>query len=398
MDGTLSDYVEQQLARPIRYSKTLRSAMSTLWRWCRPSSRVTDPENDIIWLLDNTAYQSTLSKALRHRGSWHAQVVACVFEKNDGIDIAKIVTIIADLIGIDGDFGGNKEIRKTIEKRLRPFIYHVVSERVVTLEIPMPNGQAQLHRIGPSGENGISRRTVDIGAHYIEDGTSVKPHLEEDPAVSMNTIFSAPEGWLVISDVDDTIKHTKTYDRLGILRTTFAEEPEPIRGMPYLYTQIQRELLPTWFYVSASPYNLYPYLRKFLSTYYHHGTLILRDYPFRDLSGMLESFTVSTQEYKVDRMEKIHKWFPHRRVLCVGDSTQKDPEAYAEIYRRYPEWVQAIIIRKVTNVLNMDQRNMPARFEAAFKGVPRDVWKVFEHPSELFDRVDELAMRDTASM
>ena len=46
-------------------------------------------------------------------------------------------------------------------------------------------------------------------------------------------------------------------------------------------------------------------------------------------------------------MKKIHSWFPHRRMVCIGDSTQKDPESYGEIARSFPGWIKAIYIRKV---------------------------------------------------
>jgi hypothetical protein len=36
------------------------------------------------------------------------------------------------------------------------------------------------------------------------------------------------------------------------------------------------------------------------------------------------------------------------------------------------------------------KKNDPARFEKAFKGVPKDVWYVFEDPNELYAKVDAL--------
>jgi phosphatidate phosphatase APP1 len=89
-------------------------------------------------------------------------------------------------------------------------------------------------------------------------------------------------------------------------------------------------------------------------------------------------------------MIKIHQWFPKRRILCVGDSTQTDPEAYAEIYKKYPGWIQAIFIRKVTDIPHMEQKNSDGRFQDAFKGVPQNVWKVFENPEELYEHVGKL--------
>lgn len=59
------------------------------------------------------------------------------------------------------------------------------------------------------------------------------------------------------------------------------------------------------------------------------------------------SLTQGTEAYKRGRMEMVHTWLPKRKVLCVGDSTQSDPEAYGDIYRMYKGWVKKIFIRKV---------------------------------------------------
>ena len=111
-----------------------------------------------------------------------------------------------------------------------------------------------------------------------------------------------------------------------------------------------------------------------------------------NLGGFLASLTQGTQAYKVDRMEKVHRWFPKRKFVCLGDSTQSDPEAYAEMYRRYPEWVGKIFIRKVSGVAEMDEtkKNSDERFENAFRGVPEDTYHVFEKPEEVYEKVDAL--------
>jgi phosphatidate phosphatase APP1 len=103
--------------------------------------------------------------------------------------------------------------------------------------------------------------------------------------------------------------------------------------MPELYAFIQRVVTKSapWFYLSASPYNLYSFLHEFRIQYYPQGTLVLRDNSWRNLAGLLSSLTQGTQEYKVDRIEKIYSWLPRRKMICIGDSTQSDPEAYGEM-------------------------------------------------------------------
>jgi phosphatidate phosphatase APP1 len=99
--------------------------------------------------------------------------------------------------------------------------------------------------------------------------------------------------------------------------------------MPDLYKSLLTRLdSPTYFYLSASPWQLYPFLHEFVNANYPPGQIILRDMSYLELSSFLASLTIGTQDYKEDIIEKIHQWFPNKQFLCVGDSTQRDPEAY----------------------------------------------------------------------
>lgn len=111
-----------------------------------------------------------------------------------------------------------------------------------------------------------------------------------------------------------------------------------------------------------------------------------------DLGGFLASLTQGTEAYKSSRMEKLHGWLPKRKVICVGDSTQSDPEAYGDICRKYPGWVRAVYIRKVTDVAEMKgtDKNTEGRFEKAFRDVAGSVWRTFEDPAELQEAVAAL--------
>lgn len=134
-------------------------------------------------------------------------------------------------------------------------------------------------------------------------------------------------------DIDDTVKITTTGDPISIVHETFINEPKPVPGMPELYAEV-KSLVPEdtpWFYLSASPYNLYPFLREFREKYLPHGTLILRDFSWKTIAGLLSALTIGTEEYKTDRLKKVNSWLPKRKLIVVGDSTQSDPEAYGEM-------------------------------------------------------------------
>ncbi|KAJ9411144.1 hypothetical protein DTO045G8_776 [Paecilomyces variotii] len=388
-----ADFPSVEKKLPLRWyrrSTSIIDFVSSVLGQRNPLAQPANPRDNTVWLLDNTAYRP-VRRGRKGTQTWQAEIVACIFAAGDREDIGEFVASLADAIGLDGELGKDETVRRRIQERLQPFLTKISPSRSLTLEIPLPNGQRRQHQLGPTNDNGIANQTLPIDGRNVKNGTVVKPYLKGwDDIVSMETRFASPEGWLVISDIDDTIKYTQTPEPTGILRTTFAEEPKPIPGMPQFYSHVQKYLVPTWFYLSASPYNLYPFLRQFLRSNYSPGTLILRDFSWMDLGALLKTFTQGTQTYKVDRMKKIHQWLPGRKVLCVGDSTQSDPEAYAEIYKKYPGWVQAIFIRKVTDVAHMEKKNTDERFQNAFKGIPQHVWKVFEKPEELHRLVEKL--------
>jgi hypothetical protein len=322
------------------------------------------------------------------------EVVAAFFVKDSGEDSSEAVARISQAMGITHE--GEKE---GVAQRLRPFMDCVLPAHTALLKL---NGQR--YQLGPSSTEGISTNLVRFKSKAKNGGTinATLVNMKHQLPLTPVTVFAEPEGWAVISDVDDTIKRTMTGSALGVLRSTFVDNPEPIQGMPEFY-QYMDELFerPPFWYLSASPYNLYEFLTVFReNAKYPHGTFVLRDASWLSLAGLLSSVTQGTQAYKVERMRKIHGWFPHRKFICIGDSSQSDPEAYGQIFRETDGWIAAIFIRKVTGVseveMDSDDKNSPSRFEGAFEGVPSNIWHVFEDPNELYERVKEL--KDSAEV
>jgi phosphatidate phosphatase APP1 len=145
----------------------------------------------------------------------------------------------------------------------------------------------------------------------------------------------------VISDVDDTILQTgvqrvaqmvkQTVTGSALTRTAFA-------GAPELYRDLAAGAVNPFFYVSSSPWNLYPFLVAFLAH---------RDFPtgpilLRDLLG-----TAAGRETKAVRLHEILDLHPDLRFVLLGDSGEHDPEIYADLVREYPGRVIAVYIREV---------------------------------------------------
>jgi phosphatidate phosphatase APP1 len=64
----------------------------------------------------------------------------------------------------------------------------------------------------------------------------------------------------------------------------------------------------------------------------------------------------------------------------VGDSGERDPEIYGGLARTFPDQVSSILIRNVT-----DQSADDPRYRDAFRGVPRERWRIFDDAAELAD-------------
>jgi len=330
-------------------------------------------KDDVVWLLDNTAFRTSRLK------SWQAEYVAAVFEMDPHCKVTDIVSRIAEQVGLADDAAE----RETIAERILPFLWDIRMVRIVKVRT-----EGKDLKMTPTNVNGISTQVMKIPS--ADKGTIVQSRAVVPQGVSgileANTVYAGPKGWAIISDIDDTIKITTTSSPTGIIQKTFVDEPTPVPGMPELYAQVKTSMPEDtpWFYLSASPYNLYPFLKEFRDKYYPPGTMILRDFSWKTVAGLLSALTMGTEEYKTDRMKKINSWLPERKMIVIGDSTQSDPEAYGEIYRTVPGWIELILIRKVEDVsaIGIADKNNPERFEKAFEGIPREAWHVFTEPSE----------------
>jgi phosphatidate phosphatase APP1 len=187
-----------------------------------------------------------------------------------------------------------------------------------------------------------------------------------------------PQGLSVISDVDDTIKISMVSDRRALVRNTFLRPFQPVEGMSAVYRQWAAAGA-AFHYVSASPWQLYGPLSEFLRAQdFPPGSFHLKLFRLKDASA-LELFA-SQEGYKSKVIEGILADFPDRRFILVGDSGEQDPEIYGALARRHPGQIVCILIRD----LDGSTKAHP-RFQAAFRGIPGDRWRVFRDAEELSD-------------
>jgi len=162
-------------------------------------------ENE-AWIFDNTAFRSSDGSA------WRAEVVACIFQHGRG-DITAAVAAIADSIGLDGEPGHQAETRALISERLRPFVYAVAPARTLPVLIRSDEHNPHKRKLGPSNTSGISSQVFEVGVPNQQNGEvnliETDSSISGIPQAKGVTRLCEPEGWGVISDIDDTIKITQ---------------------------------------------------------------------------------------------------------------------------------------------------------------------------------------------
>ena len=154
----------------------------------------------------------------------------------------------------------------------------------------------------------------------------------------------------IISDLDDTVITTNVTSRLKMFLTVALLNEYtrmPFKGVAAFYRALQKgasgaENNPI-FYVSSSPWNLYPFLTEFLRL--HNiplGTLFLKDFGNQTIFN-----SGNHSAHKINSIESILNTYPHLPFVLIGDSGEKDPEIYLEIVRKYPNRIHTIYIRSI---------------------------------------------------
>ena len=154
-----------------------------------------------------------------------------------------------------------------------------------------------------------------------------------------------PADFVLISDLDDTIKISNTKRKLvTVYRGLFRDSA--FTGMATLYKELLKRstLEDNFIVVTSSPPQIKKRIEKFLAKHgFPKARVILRDW-IREPSIL---------KYKKARLENEIKHAP-APVILVGDDTEHDPEVFAELQNRFGEKILAAYIHVITG------RQLPA--------------------------------------
>jgi hypothetical protein len=184
------------------------------------------------------------------------------------------------------------------------------------------------------------------------------------------------KGWSVVSDIDDTIKVSEVSDRRALLSNTFLKEYQGVAGMSEAYRRWSSAGA-AFHYVSASPWQLYEALAKFLrADGFPPGSMHLKQLRWKDKS-VIDLFK-SGKSTKRAALAPLLAAFPQRSFVLIGDSGEKDLELYGEMARLYPSQVKYIFIRNISC-----EKKDSRRVRMAFAEVESSKWRLFDGATEL---------------
>jgi phosphatidate phosphatase APP1 len=176
--------------------------------------------------------------------------------------------------------------------------------------------------------------------------THVRILASDKLSATEEVIVTASQGISVISDIDDTIKHSAiSSGAREIFRNAFIRElgDLTIDGVREWYNAMSEQGV-KFHYVSNSPWQLYPVISK----YFALAGLPPGSFHLKQYSGMLQGIFEPVAERKKVTLDKIARDFPERSFILIGDSGEADLEVYTDFVLENPGRVVAVFIRDVT--------------------------------------------------
>ena len=304
---------------------------------------------------------------------WNINIHGWIYEpEEDSIWRSTLIGRLIKSLDLDDQVVGSE----IFKRRMRMFL--VDSESNKQLKINIMNDTMESSKTESDGHFYVS---IDVNEDDIPKDDKFSPVFIQMP-INDDRKFSGlvqlvPEsGVSVISDIDDTVKDSNVLDKKSLLKNTFTKPFNVVAGMEKVYQQWADEGA-IFHYVSSSPWQLYPSLNDFfVKAGLPNGSFHLKMFRLMD-SSILNVFS-SPMKNKLPAITEIIRTYPKRKFILVGDSGEKDPEVYAEIYRENSNQIAHIFIRNITN-----ENKVSERYERTFAGIENNKWTIFDNPTEL---------------
>ncbi|TXD81573.1 DUF2183 domain-containing protein [Subsaximicrobium wynnwilliamsii] len=158
----------------------------------------------------------------------------------------------------------------------------------------------------------------------------------------------------IISDIDDTflISHSSNFfKKLYVMlmqnidkRQVFEDVSEHYQALS-LAGQDGHQLSNSFFYVSSSEWNLYPFIIAIANKYQLPKAVI----KLKKIKTGIGDFLFTgrgNHDHKFNKIKDIISFYPLSQYILLGDDSQKDPYLYEQICKLFPENIKAVYIRQ----------------------------------------------------
>lgn len=274
-------------------------------------------------------------------------------------------------------------------RRMKRFLLDAPKGRAIAIEFAGQN-----YAIGVSGGAGLFRGEIEVPDEAVNRSVIVAapptapvrwlPYQAalgpgDSRQFTGRVQLIEPSGVSIVSDVDDTIKHSNVPNRRDLFHNTFSRVFRPIDGMAALYRECAARGA-VFHFVSGSPWQLYEPLCEFLREHaFPDGAFHLKPFRIRDTARKIRGPQPQTA-HKLMVLEPILAAFPQRRFVLIGDSGEQDPLIYGGLLRTRPEQILGVFIRSVR-----DETADAPRLQTAFADCPPDRWQVYRTADEIQD-------------
>ncbi|KAF8249973.1 hypothetical protein K440DRAFT_581663 [Wilcoxina mikolae CBS 423.85] len=230
----------------------------------------------------------------------------------------------------------------------------------IPLPVNPPNGGGAWLPDG-SQTNGIVR--LDVHTNNTDTGNST-------------AYLIPPQGVIIVSDIDDTLRVTKIWQPTQGLLNTFARDFVPWLNMPSNFARwsTQHPEQPYHFhYLTTTPEQA---TRKYMDFIYNY-------YPLGSFDTRPLNFTTVDQTFAIRKvlLDRILQTFPNRKFVLFGDTSNSDIMTdYPEAAKNYGDRVQCILLR---NVSATDTTNRFPYNTKGFQGLDANRYMFFRTPDDL---------------
>lgn len=321
-------------------------------------------------------------------GKWHIHLSGVAWQ--EPIVITMRQRMIIRMLGGVMKVSPEELKSETFQNRITPFMAEADQRQAVIAEL---NGRSYRLR-KKTKKNGhfrdvltLSPTEVEQAADYDDFGNRVLQFLvtadhEKSNQASGLIYLLDNHGTSIVSDIDDTIKHSAVGDRVELLTNTFLRDFQSIEGMAEVYRQWSEQGA-SFHYVSSSPWQLFESLHQMnVMDQFPAGTMHLRNFRLRD---QLLKKVIIRRHGKTTAIRFLLKHLPDRRFVLIGDSGEKDPEIYRKICRKFPGRVKALLIRDIQQRPLEEERSR--KLQAA---IPDGLFRKFQSAEELCSLANEL--------